>query len=152
MSKNSLDWLQVQTTIDADGHMTVTYSHTPEEFVAELQKRDERVYVAKGACAECIYTPDRITPLTRPMVEQMEKEGRSWGRVQECIRGGIAHYYQRADVPGLIICYAFYYRNVHYNPYLEAAKEAGLVTFYDVSDLQTLQESGLILTMPEWFH
>jgi hypothetical protein len=144
--KNSLDWLQVNITIDASRQETVTHSHTPDEFIAELQKRDERVYVAKGACAECIYTPDRIVPLT-----QKEEECRSWGRVQECMRGGVAHYYRREDVPGLIICYAFYYRNSHRNPYLLAAKEAGLVTFYDVSDLQTLQESGLILTMPEWF-
>jgi len=147
-----LEWLRVDVdTYYETGEQVVRYSHTPEEFVAELRARGECVYVTKGACSGCMYTPERMQPLTRDMVDKkMKDEFAPLHRFPECMCGAVAHYYRRTDVPDFLCCYAFYYQFVHRNQYLLAAKEAGLVTFYDTSSLLTLSESGLHLTLPDW--
>jgi hypothetical protein len=139
-------WLKVEIdTLAETGEVTdVRYSHTPEEFIAELKRRNEYVYVARPPCIGCHYTPEHLAP--RNAVDTMDKQSMSYHRIPECIRITIAHFMQNPNVPDFVTCYGFYYLHWHQNKYLRAVKEAVLVIFQEVKHLPDLQESGLKLT------
>jgi|SRR5216684_604130 len=125
----------------------LVFSDTPEEFVAKLRAQDARIYVAKGSCVECFYHPD--SPFPKAELQKAEQEHLlSYHRILECIRNTVARRQGRYDTPDMIVCYGYYYQHVHENKYLLAAKEAGLIVFCDVSEMESLKESGLLITRP----
>lgn len=143
------DWCQIHT-ITIDAVVTeVRYSHTPEEFIDEMKARHQTLTVANKACSECVYVPGgRISQTdTRSMTD----DALAFHRYPECVCSAIARRMRAPDVPDFVICYGFYYQYWHRNKYLLAAKEAGLVTFCDVSSYPGFKESGLESYAPYFY-
>jgi hypothetical protein len=135
------EWFQIEIrTIAKAGETEILYSHTPEEFVAELNRRNERIFVVNKSCSECTYTPDRAA--SKELVRSLTDESLACHRCPECFYSAIARRMNRNDVPDPVHCYGFYYQFWHRNKYLLAAKEAGLIEFYGVEKLPTTQDLG----------
>lgn len=144
------DWCRVEIqTVGETGETTVSYSHTPNEFIAEMQRRNARISVANKSCAECHYTPECAVP--NDAVRDMSEKMLRLHCFPECICGAVAHRLRIPNVPDFVLCYGFYYQYWCHNKYLLAAKEAGLITFYDVAHIPTLQQAGL-KTYPHYFY
>jgi hypothetical protein len=136
-------------TYFATGEQIVTYDKTPEELIKELREAGEYIYVTKGSCSECHYTPERLMP-NEAMQKKTQHEVLPYHRTVECIRGAIARVQRRQGVPDNLICYGFYYQYWHENSYLRAAKEADLIRFYDISEIPALHETHLKI-YPDYF-
>lgn len=114
------------------------WSHTPEEFVAELRRRGETLCVAKGSCKECYCTPDRS--IERAEVAKLEEWGVPLHIFPECLCAAVA-LMVGGFTDNFIQCYGYYYKHFHDNPYLQAAYAAGLVTFVDTTGFPGIHDT-----------
>lgn len=141
------------TTVVATGEEEVTYSHTPEQYVAALRENEgEEFLVARGTCPDCFYQPGG--PVNRGYLEQQERALlRPYSHYLECLCSTLARFQARRcwghrdfnEMRDACCCYAYYYQYWGENPYLRAVTEAGLVRFLDTSGLPTMKESGLLV-------
>ncbi len=116
------------------GEVTTSPLIQPEELVRWLREHEQKMCIARGSCAECIYTPDR--PVSSAHIQQMQEEFLSLHCFPECTCGGVAAHMRRREYPAApcgLVCYAFYYQFWQQNMYQRAVTEAGLVQFYDTS-------------------
>lgn len=127
-----------------DGRCTVTYSMTPKQLIRHLKKHKMHVWIAEGVCRECNFTPERVVHDSH--VREMERMYVQEGIVPECVIGAVARYRQRSNVPDCVYCYGFYYQHWAKNIFLQALKEAGLISFWNTDDMESVRESGLTVT------
>ena len=138
-------WPKIITSIDhMTGEETRELTQTPEEFVEQLHQLGECILVTNRGCAECFYTPGYHIP--KQAQEQRKADPYT---IPECLCVTGARRLG-SSVPAFVLCYGFYYTHWHENSYLLAAKEADLISFFDITGLPGLRESGLHLIGPYW--
>jgi hypothetical protein len=135
--------LYMDMVTGADGRRYSTYSHTPKQVVKVFKKRGMKLWVARGSCVECVLTPERC--ISSAHAHEMERRYVETNVVPECVLGAVAHFRHRDDVPDCIYCYAFYYQHWGENIFLRELQDAGLIGFWDMSEMETVAGSGLVV-------
>lgn len=142
--------MQVHITKDEDGRiLSVRYSHTPEEMVAEMREKGEMLVVATGRCQQCPFLSNRL--LTSAETSLMEEEYLRYQRFPECVKGTKIQWdrvRKQNDHPGMpdfIVCQWFYKRHCNENAYLFAIQKAGLMVQCDVTDLDMVPDEEITL-------
>ncbi len=129
--------------IDEQGNKHITLVRLPDQFI-----------VVRGACKECPFTPERVTPAHN--MRQYIDEALAGNWVPAC------HITQVAEMRGRITreqmgsCYGFYYQFWRKNLYLRQATEERSIQWLDITGWPGLREEGLSIyqTCPDdaWWY
>lgn len=136
-------WVHV-TRDERTGAKTVSYSHTPEQVVQMYKDDHAQLCVAKGRCPECPFLSDRLYSFAA--TAKMEAEYLEYQRIPECVKSGVLNNDRRGNLslhltkPAIIHCQWFAQRHLHENIFLHALDAAGLLVYYDVTDLDTVSD------------
>jgi hypothetical protein len=77
----------------------------------------------------------------------MEDEYVKYHRGMGCVKDSLVEFRnaRTQDMPHFITCQWFYQRHVHENKYLHAMDLAGLIVYYDVTDLDCVRDADNVI-------